>query len=580
MDEEISLTERRIAYFSMEIGFDEAIPTYSGGLGVLAGDTLKACADLRLPIIGITLLSEKGYFTQTFNPQDGSQQESPTDWKPKEKLKLLPARVSVIVEGREVFVQAWQYNLKGYTGDSVPIIFLDTDLQENGEEDRQLTWYLYGGDQRYRLKQEIVLGIGGIRMLKALGYDGIERYHMNEGHAALLALELFKEHATMTSCQIGNNNDGSLNDCSKESISIVRKLCVFTTHTPVAAGHDKFPYEMVKEVFDEFIPLNTLKRLGGEDALNMTLLALNLSHYVNSVAKKHMDVSQHLFPGYHISFITNGVHSATWTSPPMAAVFDQYLPGWRFDSFELRHALSIPKEDIWTAHVAAKQALIDYVNQYYSAGFDKDAFTIGFARRATAYKRAELVFYDIARIKEIGRKRKIQIIFGGKAHPRDTQGKELIQKIRWHMGEVADAVKCVYLENYDIGIAKLLIPGVDVWLNTPARPQEASGTSGMKAAHNGIPSFSVLDGWWIEGYTEGVTGWSIGPNPDEENERANDDASDAKELYDKLQNVILPMFYDDRDQWQSIMRNSIAFNASFFNTHRMVQQYALKAYLR
>jgi starch phosphorylase len=558
----------------MEIGFDPAIATYSGGLGILAGDTLKAGADLKAPMIGITLISEKGYFTQTLKADDGSQIEEPNEWN-KSMLKLLPARVTVPVQGRDVIVQAWEYDLTGITGFQIPILLLDTDVPENNEQDRSITASLYGGDQRYRLMQEAVLGIGGVRMLKALGYTGIARYHMNEGHAALLALELLKEHAATANCSLDD-----FEHCKETSIAVVRKFCVFTTHTPVAAGHDKFPYDLVREIIGDFVPLSTIQKLGGQESLNMTLLALNLSHYVNSVARKHQDVSQHLFPGYHFSFITNGVHSATWTCPEIAKVYDHYLPGWHFDSFELRHAINIPKHELWEAHLKAKQRLIDHINKEFNAGFELDAFTIGFARRATAYKRADLIFYDIKRLREIGKKRKLQIVFGGKAHPRDTQGKELIKKIRWHAGELADSVKVIYLPNYDFNLAKILIPGVDLWLNTPARPQEASGTSGMKAAHNGVPSFSVMDGWWIEGHNEGVTGWSIGPMPTEQNENSNDDGSDAEELYDKLEHIILPLFYDRNEDYRFVMRNSIAFNASFFNTHRMVQQYALKAYLR
>jgi starch phosphorylase len=565
---------RLIAYFSMEIGFDPSVPTYSGGLGILAGDTLKAGADMKLPIVGITLLSEHGYFHQMLNPNDGSQQELPEQWNPAEKLKLLPAKVSVTIQHREVFIQAWQYTLVGVTGAEVPILLLDTNLPENAPQDRGITGQLYGGDQRYRLTQEAVLGIGGVRILKALGYSSINRYHMNEGHASLLSVELFKEHALLTNTPLENI------DACRSTIDAVRKLCVFTTHTPVAAGHDRFPHDLVQDVLGDFVPMGILRMLGGEDALNMTLLALNLSHYVNSVAKKHMDVSTHLFPGYHFSFITNGVHSATWTCPQMAGLFDRYTPGWRFDSFELRHAFNIPQDELWDAHMRAKEALIRHVNENFNAGFESGVFTIGFARRVTAYKRADLLFFDIARLKEIGRGRKIQIIFGGKAHPNDSQGKALIQKIRWHMGEVADTIKVVYIPNYDITVARLLIPGVDLWMNTPARPREASGTSGMKACHNGVPQFSVLDGWWIEGHNEGVTGWSIGPMPTEENENTNDDAADAAEIYEKLEKTILPTFYDDPKTWRGIMRNSIALNASFFNTHRMVQQYALKAYLR
>lgn len=571
---EVAPADRMIAYFSMEIGFDPSIPTYSGGLGILAGDTLKACADLKVPVVGVTLVSARGYFTQHLDPNTGLQTELPTEWTISDKLQLQPAKAIVHIQGRQVTVRAWKRDIVGVNGFKVPIIFLDTNQPENSEFDRGLTGQLYGGDRFYRLCQEVVLGVGGVRMLRALGYTGLNRYHMNEGHAAFLALELFKEHALMSGTPL---ND--FEACKAISLDWVRKRCVFTTHTPVAAGHDKFPYDMVGDVLRTFLPVDIIQRLGGQDALNMTLLALNLSHYVNSVAKKHMDVSQHLFPGYHFSSITNGVHSVTWTAPEIQEIFDKHIPGWRQDSFELRHALAIPKHEIWDAHQKVKERLIAYVNMKHNAGFDPNVFTIGFARRATAYKRAHLLFHDIQRLRKLGGEHKIQIIFGGKAHPNDGSGKELIQKLFWNMGEVRDVIKVVYLEDYNMEIAKMLVPGVDIWLNTPARPQEASGTSGMKAAHNGVPQFSILDGWWIEGHLEGVTGWRLGPIPTEQNEFSNNDDDDARELYEKLEHIILPLYYENNTEWRKVMRNTIAFNGSYFNTHRMVQQYVLNAYL-
>ncbi len=571
--DELTPNQRLIAYYSMEIGLRQDIPTYSGGLGMLAGDTLKACSDLKVPVVGVTLVSSKGYFLQHLNKNDGWQTESPVEWDLHEKLTLLSPKVVVHIQGRPVTIRAWQYDVIGVNGFKVPVIFLDTNQPENNDFDKTLTNQLYGGDRFYRLCQEVVLGIGGTRMLHILGYTNLSRYHMNEGHAALLSLELVKEKAIMTGVHIEDF------ESAKECIEYTRKHCVFTTHTPVAAGHDKFDYDMVQDVMRNYLPTPFIQHLAGEDMLNMTLLALNLSHFVNSVAKKHMDISSHLFPGYHFNNITNGVHSSTWTSQEMQKLFDNYIPGWRQDSFELRHALVIPKHEIWDAHQATKQKLVDYINTNYNAGFDKDVFTIGFARRATAYKRANLLFYDIERLKKIGAKQKIQIVFGGKAHPNDTEGKELIKTIFWHMGELRDIIKIVYVENYDIDLAKLMVAGVDIWLNTPARPHEASGTSGMKAAHNGVPQLSILDGWWIEGHLEGITGWRLGPTPTEENEYANDDAADSDELYDKLDNIILALYYYDNKNWQRAMRNTIAFNASYFNTHRMVQQYVLNAYL-
>jgi len=554
--------EREVAYFSMEIGIDSRIPTYSGGLGVLAGDTIKSCADLKVPMAAVTILYEKGYFNQKLDAQ-GNQQELSVEWNPKNFLTLLPHKVTVEIEKRTITIQAWQYNVSGIAGHSVPVIFLDTDLAENSEIDRGFNDYLYGGDERYRLAQEIILGIGGVRMLNALGYTGIKKYHMNEGHAALLTLELLNEN---------KRQEEPIWDFEK-----VRELCVFTTHTPVPAGHDQFSHDLVRNVLGEFVPFDILRMLAGEEKLNLTLLALNLSKYINGVAKKHGEVSRTMFPGYSIESITNGVHSSTWTCESFKKLFDKYIPGWANDPFSLRYALSIPKEEIWQAHIAAKKELIDYLGKETNAGFDDKALTIGFARRAAVYKRADLVFSDLERLIHISNNiGKIQFVFSGKAHPQDWSGKEIIKKIFVSINQLKDKIKIIYLENYDMKLGKLLTPGVDLWLNTPQRPNEASGTSGMKAAHNGVPSLSVLDGWWIEGCIENVTGWSIGPKA---TDVGHDSKTDAEELYEKLEKVIVPMFYKERDKWIGIMQHSIAINASFFNTHRMVQQYVLNSYL-
>ncbi|OGP77049.1 MAG: alpha-glucan phosphorylase [Deltaproteobacteria bacterium RBG_16_49_23] len=544
--------ERTIAYFSMEIAIDSRIPTYSGGLGILAGDTLRSCADLKVPVVGVTLLFEKGYFYQELDGQ-GNQFESPVFWNPDDFLKSLSEKIEVQIEGRSVGVKAWQYDIAGITGCSLPVIFLDTNLKENSDFDRGLTSYLYGGDEKYRLAQEIILGIGGIRMLRKLGYTEIKKYHMNEGHASLLVLELLRER---------KENEEAMWDFEG-----VRKACVFTTHTPVSAGHDRFAYDLVKNVLREYLPMEIIKMLGGDHELNMTLLALNLSHYVNGVAKKHGEVSRGMFPGYAIDSITNGIHSYTWTSDSFRRLYDKYIPGWAVDAFTLRYTLGIPKLKIWDAHFESKKLLIDYVNKETNVGMDYDTFTIGFARRATPYKRMDLVFSDIERLRRVSRDTgKIQFIFAGKAHPKDWSGKELIKKIFAITNELKGDVKTVYLVNYDMEIARVLVSGVDLWLKTPQRPLEASGTSGMKAVHNGIPNLSVLDGWWIEGHIEGVTGWSIGSK-----EPGNDD-QDAHEIYHKLENIILPMYYKERERWMDIRQHSIALNASFFNTQRMVQQ--------
>lgn len=552
--------KKRIAYFSMEIGIDSKIPTYSGGLGILAGDTIKSCADLNVPLVAVTLLYKKGYFYQKLDDQ-GQQQELPCEWNPKDLLTLLPKKISVTVENRPVFIQAWQYRVTGVTGYCVPIIFLDTNIAQNSDYDRSLTDYLYGGDEKYRLAQEIILGIGGVRILKELGYHRISRYHMNEGHASLLTLELLNER---------KRNHEPIWDIDR-----VKRMCVFTTHTPVPAGHDQFSYDLVRQVLGESMPIDFLKNIGGEDRLNMTFLALNLSHYVNGVAKEHGKVSREMFPGYRIDSITNGTHTTTWVCESFKRLYDKYIHGWINDPFSLRYALSIPKEEIWNAHQEAKKKLLDYINEKMNAGMDYGTLTIGFARRATAYKRADLVFFDTNRLVNISQNvGKIQLIFAGRAHPRDWPGKELIKRIVSVSKKLKDSIKIVYLENYDMELGKMLVSGVDLWLNTPRKPREASGTSGMKAAHNGIPSLSILDGWWIEGCMEGLTGWSIGSASDIESV----DERNAHSLYEKLQKVIIPLFYNNRDNWVDIMRHSIAINASFFNTHRMVQQYVLDAY--
>ncbi|MCR4292975.1 MAG: alpha-glucan family phosphorylase [Candidatus Kuenenia sp.] len=553
--------ERRIAYFSMEVGIESRIPTYSGGLGVLAGDTIRSCADLKVPMVVVTLLYEKGYFYQKLDT-NGNQQEMPVQWNPEDFITPLTNRASVRIENRTVFIRALQYEVIGITGHSVPVIFLDTNLEENSEYDRGLNDCLYGGDQKYRFIQEIILGIGGLRMLHDLGYSQIKKYHMNEGHASLLTLELLRMRKT--------------EDETIWKFNEVRSLCVFTTHTPVPAGHDQFSYDLVKSVLGDYMPFDIMKMLGGEERLNLTLLALNLSRYINGVAKKHGEVSKSMFPGYSIDSITNGVHSNTWTCDSFKELYSKYIAGWRNDPFSLRYALSIPKIEIWQAHMKAKKMLIDYINKEANAGFHYDVFTIGFARRAAVYKRADMIFSDVNRLKTISQKvGNIQFVFAGKAHPQDLPGKELIKRIFSGIRQLKGQVKIIYLENYDIDMGKKLTSGVDLWLNTPLRPNEASGTSGMKAAHNGVPSFSVLDGWWVEGHIEGITGWSIGK---EASDISDDGKTEIQGMYEKLEAVIVPMFYNDREKWIDIMKHSIAINASFFNTHRMVLQYVLNSY--
>jgi starch phosphorylase len=562
-----------IAYFSMEVALDPGMSTYSGGLGMLAGDTIRSAADLTLPMVAVTLLHRQGYFRQRLDAS-GWQHEEDTQWDVANYCKELPARVKVGIEGRTVHLRAWQYRVKGIGGHEVPVFLLDTDLPENSEWDRALTNHLYGGDFHYRLCQEIVLGIGGVRMLRAIGYHDIHRFHMNEGHAALLGLELLDERARWFGRPSFNAED----------VQDVRARCVFTTHTPVPAGHDKFPLDHVARVLGrtDVYTMRDVFCCVGE--LNTTYMALNLSHYVNGVAKKHGEVTrQMLVPHdpnhrYQIDSITNGVHLGTWAAPSMVELFDRHIPGWREDNASLRNALRIPPAEIWSAHSTAKAALIDTVNRRTQAGFQTDLFTLGFARRMTAYKRPNLLLSDSARLKHIAsRFGRIQIVVAGKAHPHDSSGKQLIQQLIHSSGALRPEVSLVFLENYDWEMARMLTSGVDVWLNTPQPPMEASGTSGMKAALNGIPSLSILDGWWLEGCIEAVTGWAIGDS------HINEDAAegtrlDATAFYDTLERVVLPCFYEQRDAFIRIMRQAIALNASHFNTQRMVEEYVVKAY--
>ena len=555
---------KRIAYFSMEIALDPAMPTYSGGLGILAGDTLRAAAAQGLPMVAVTLLHRQGYFRQKLDP-NGWQMEEPDTWRIEKFVKELPQRSVVQIEGRPVQIRAWQYNVCGPSGGIVPVYLLDTDLPENLESDRRLTDRLYGGDKWYRLCQEIVLGMGGLRMLRALGHEKIERFHMNEGHAALLTVDLLDDFARQAGRQEFNPDD----------VQAVHQLCVFTTHTPVPAGHDHFPMDMVKRALGErrdTLQWREVVCCDGE--LNMTYLALSLSHYVNGVAKKHGEVSQLMFADYKIDAITNGVDVLTWAAPSFQKLFDRRIPGWREDNLMLRYALGISLAEIWDAHIQAKRALLARVNSETHAQMDEDVFTIGFARRATPYKRADLLFHDRERLKAIvARTGKLQIVYAGKAHPNDKGGKELIHHVFEASEALRDSIKVVYLPNYDWRLGQLITAGVDVWLNTPQPPMEASGTSGMKAAVNGVPSLSILDGWWIEGCIEGVSGWSI-----EHTEKGDSTAQDTNSLYDKLERVVLPLYYRDRDRFVEVMRYAIALNGSFFNTQRMVTQYVAKAY--
>ncbi|MCU0572617.1 MAG: alpha-glucan family phosphorylase [Syntrophobacteraceae bacterium] len=536
----------KIAYFSMEIGLSEHIPTYSGGLGILAGDHVKSAADLNVPLVAVTLLYKRGYFIQSINPM-GFQEENYPYFDPRAFMEPLPMKVSIQLEGRKVDIGVWKHNQVGMKG-RVPVYYLDTDLPTNAPDDRLITQFLYGGDQHTRICQEAVLGIGGYLVLKRLERD-ITTYHMNEGHAVFLTLALLKDL-----------------DGNEEK---VREKCVFTTHTPVPAGHDKFSYEMSQHVLGAYLPRN-IRSLAGNDILNTTILALNLSRASNGVSQLHGEISRQMFPGYNIGHITNGVHHLTWTGPEFQALFDQYIPNWRQQPQALSGAHAIPDQEIKAAKLAAKRRLISYVNSVTAVGFTDELLTICFARRAAAYKRATLMFSDIEYLSNLCFDR-VQIIFAGKAHPQDDPGKQLIREIVNISRQYESKIRLVFVPNYNIWLAALMVQGTDVWLNTPRRPREASGTSGMKVCFNGGINMSVLDGWWREACRNRLNGWAIGDDEDQSDEAA------ANDLYVDLDDLVTT-YYANPKQWLSIMKGSIADIGSTYNTHRMVMEYMHKYY--
>jgi starch phosphorylase len=545
----------------MEIAIRPEMPTYSGGLGMLAGDTLRSAADLSIPLVAFTLLHRKGYFQQHL-AANGAQTEETQPWNPADFCTEEPARVTLLIEDRIVTVRAWRYDLLGRFGHIVPIYLLDTDLEVNTGWDRGLTDHLYGGDENYRMQQEIVLGMGGVRMANALGLR-VNVYHMNEGHASLLTLALLERQLC----------GGPLRAATETDIQHVRRQCVFTTHTPVPAGHDRFSTEQSIRILGAERTAR-LQQLGcfRDGMFNMTLLALRFSRYANAVAMQHGKVSRPMFPDYAIDTITNGVHAPTWISEPVQQMLDEHIPAWRRDNLYLRNSIDLPEAEILAAHARAKEELLAEVGSRTGVVLSPKVLTLGFARRAATYKRADLLLTDTARLAAIAKAAGgLQILYAGKAHPQDGPGKAIIQHVVEEAARLSDdTLRILYLENYDWGLGAKLTAGVDVWVNTPRRPYEASGTSGMKAAMNGVPSLSILDGWWIEGHIEGVTGWAI--------EDGADDQEEAESMYRKLETAVVPLYLDAPEKWARLMRTTLAFNGSYFNTNRMVKQYNRNAY--
>ncbi|HTD97438.1 MAG TPA: alpha-glucan family phosphorylase [Edaphobacter sp.] len=554
------LTYRSIAYFSMEIALSPSLPTYSGGLGMLAGDTLRSAADTAAPMVAVSLVHRRGYFRQHLD-DSGQQTESDVPWSPETTLPSANQLLALTVQGRQLLVRAWRFDVIGVTGHIIPVFLLDTDVEGNDEWDRHLTDHLYGGDSYYRLCQEAVLGLGGIALLNALGCKP-DVYHMNEGHAALLTIALLEERLA----------GKPLHEATEADIQAVGQQCVFTTHTPVPAGHDQFGLDHMYQILghDRAAAIDASGALHN-GLMNMTYLALRFSRYVNGVAMQHGKVSQKMFPEYKVYSITNGVHAATWLSESFQELLDAEIANWRTDNRYFRSIYGIDPARITACHVKNKHRLFATLAKRTGHYFNPNMLTLGFARRVATYKRASLLLHDPARLVSIAQKiGGLQILFAGKAHPADTAGKGLIREVYEAAAKLnSAALKIYYIENYDWELGSLLTQGVDVWVNTPRRPYEASGTSGMKAALNGVPSLSVLDGWWIEGCAEDTTGWAIEDGESEE--------AEANSLYEKLEKRIAPL-YANPTAWSHIQQHCIGINGTFFNTHRMLSQYFANAY--
>ncbi len=542
----------------MEIALESSLPIYSGGLGILAGDALRSAADMGLPMVAVTLTYDAGYFYQQIGP-DGSQIEKEMEWTFSDDFEKLDQVVILELQDKLLKVEAWKYELVGRNGHIIPVILLDTDLAENEPWQRKLTHVLYDAKPFDRIVQEMVLGICGCRMLKKLGFDNIKTYHLNEGHAAFLIFELLEKY---------------------KNLEEVKKHCVFTTHTPVRAGLEEFDYNLVDDVFRKRLP-EKIHDFAGKDRLNMTILALNASGFVNGVSKKHAEISNRMFPNYNIKQITNGIHPGYWLSPYMRDFLnEEFSRVWHHNFHLFDNALNLDSYELWRAHNKAKSRLIEYEKSHSWILFEENLLTIGFGRRIAEYKRPLLIFTDIERLAKTIKK-KAQIIYTGKAHPADILSKSYIKKISEYSTYLWNSydIGLVFLENYEINLAKLLVSGVDLWLNNPRRYLEASGTSGMKAAINGVLNLSTLDGWWIEGYymSDKKAGWAIGPEPTDPKAEKLDDSFDADDLYNKLDKEIIPLFYKKQDEWRERMKYAIKLG-TYFNTNRMMEEYALKSY--
>ncbi len=546
-----------VAYLSMEIGVDARLPTCCGGLGVLAGDAIKGSAEIDFPLVGVSLRHHKGYFEQEI--VNCQQKEVLKRSNPFGVLRKRDEKVKVQIEGRDVVIGAEEYIIKNGNSNRVLIYFLDTRLSENAVEDRVISetcyWMgkptTYNEHQRHRFKQEVVLGIGGIRFLEKLGYN-IRKYHLNEGHTALATLEIANK-----------------NKWDKEE---TKKKFSFTTHTLVSAGHEIFPMELVECILQDSFPLNKIREYGEQaNCLNMTKLAMSLSDYQNGVSKKNAEAARKMFPSKNIDYITNAIHLGTWTSGSFKGLFDRHFPGWEENPEKLKDAMRLPNEEVWKAHLENKNILLDLIEDEYGIDLDRNRLTLGWFRRIAEYKRPTLIFMERERLKLIG-SGKIQILMAGKAHPRDGYGKEAITRIHEESQKINGAIPTVFIENYGMEISPTLIAGVDVLLNTPRPPNEASGTSGMKALSNGVINVSSWDGWIDEEFKtkEGAIGWAFGYHYET-------DFQNAHGLYNVLEEKVVPTFYSNREKWIEMQKNSISL-ASYYNTKRMLTEYIEKAW--
>ena len=538
-----------VGYFTAEIGLWSELHTYSGGLGVLAGDHVKSAADANIPLVGVTLLYRKGYGRQHLD-EDGIQTETYRDLDPAQHLQETGMDISLPLDGGELWAKVWRADITGVSGHVVPVYFLDTFHPKNTEKHLDLGLTLYGGDDWVRIRQEYLLGVGGLRLLDQLGHD-VDGLHLNEGHCTFALLEMLGKGWT------------------REQLA---KRVLFTTHTPVPAGHDRFEWGAVEEVLGDLLPSDAKQLVidAGDPEegrrISMSHLAVALSGPVNAVSNLNAWVASSMFADHHIAPITNGVHHLTWTSPMMAELFDEHLHGWRGDPTKLAHAGKIPTEELVESRGIARKVLRELVQTSTGVRLDKNRLTIGFARRFATYKRANLVFSDLERLREIGAG-KIQFVFSGKAHPRDEGGKALIKSIFDSAKDLEQDIPVAFLEDYSMATGLAMTGGVDIWLNNPIRPMEASGTSGMKAAMNGVPNCSILDGWWPEGCEHGVNGWAIGEADDER-----DDVRDAQNVLDVIENEVLPAWNEGDEKWCEIMRASIATSARFTGA-RMISDY-------